>query len=221
MPVNQNRYNIVSTTKATPGNTYDGLAGHLQEGIVSELHGKYFTQAYNGNLFYVTTIAAGLAVPISSTTAPTVMLWNPTGSGKNASLVKFTAAYVSGTSVATPIGLVGTNNAGGNIATGAAITAFNQSVVGTNLFNGVYGGGNTSVMKSSANGTNTVTAGTWILTMLGESALVAATAMNPYLASYDFDGTFILPPGSAIWIAGTAASGALLSQTLLWEEVPV
>jgi hypothetical protein len=89
------------------------------------------------------------------------------------------------------------------------------------LFNGIYGGGNASVMKSSANGTNTVTAGTWILTMFGESALIAATAMNPYIVTYDFDGTFILPPGSAIWLAGTAASGALLSQSLVWYEAPI
>ena len=150
MAIGQGRVLNQSAVSGTDGNSYDVLQGKQTEQIVSELHGKYFEQASRGNLFYINTVAAGLAVPIQSTTAPTVMLWNPLGSGKNAVLIKFNAAYASGTSVATPIGLVGTNNAGNVIATGAAITAFNQSALGTNLFNGIYGGGSTSALKSSA-----------------------------------------------------------------------
>lgn len=220
MAINQGRSTNPATVSATDGNVYDTLVGKQTEAIVTELHGKYYTSAYRGNVFSISTVAAGLAVPISNTTAPTVALWNPAGSGKNAVLIKYTAAYASGTSVATAIGLGVSFNAGNTVATGAVFTAFNNSALNTNLFNGILGGGNNTVMRASANGTNTLTAaGTWLMTMLGESALVATTAMNPYIATYDFDGTLIVPPGTAVYVLGTAASGALLTQTLVWEEV--
>lgn len=222
MPIIQVRTNPIATLSVTDNDPHDMLGGRSAEGIVAELHGKYFTQASRGNMFFISTIAAGLAVPISSTTAPTVALWNPAGSGKNAALVRYTAAYVSGTSVATAIGLAFSPNAGNTVATGAVFTAFNRSALNTNLFNCLLGAGNVTAMNASANGTNTLTvAGTYLLTMLGESALIATTAMNPYLAFYDFDGSLIVPPGVAVYVVGTAASGALLAQSLVWEEAPI
>lgn len=221
MPLSQLRVKHYLTSHLPEDATPDAAAGCMGEQLVSNLHGKYYEHASRGNLWYVSTVVAGLAIPISSTTAPTVMLWNPSGSGKNAVLGRFNAAYVSGTSVATSIGLAYAANVGANVATAAPITAFNQSVVGTNLFNGLFGAGYTSAMRSSANGTNTVTAGTWFKTLAGESALIATTAMNPYSVDYDFQGETIIPPGVAIWVVGAAASGALLAQTLSWIEVPV
>ena len=220
MPISQSRVGPLANYQ--DGATPDQLAGKSGELVVTDLHGKWYEHAVRGNVYYVSTVAAGLAIPISTTTAPVVMLWNPKGSGKNAELVRYSAAYVSSTSTATSIGLGGTTVAGSETATAAAITAFNQSVFGTNLFSAIFGGPNNSVMKSSANGTNTVTASTvWLATMAGESALIATTAMNPYSVNYDFEGTFILAPGTAVWVQGAAASGALLAQTLLWAEVPV
>lgn len=221
MPLSQLRVvEHLPTTKLPAGATPDALAGKLGELVVSGLHGKYYEQASSGCLWYVSTVAAGLAVPISSTTAPTVMLWNPSGSSVNAVLARLNLAYVSGTSVATALGLAFAANVGANTATAAPITAFNQSAVGTNLFNGLLGSGHVSKIRSSANGTNTVTAGTWFYTIAGESALIATTAMNPYSVDYDFEGQVIVSPGTAIWLVGTAATGALLAQTLSWIEVP-
>ena len=208
------------------GRKLDGVASDVALGVqgqqlVADLHGKYYEQARQGRLWYASTVVAGLAVPISTTTAPTVMLWNPDQSGVNAVLGRFTASYVSGTSVATSIGLSFAARAGSIVATGAAITVFADNVVGTNTFNGLFGAGGVPKVRNSSQGTNTVTAGTWFKTLLGESALVATTAMNPYGATYDFDGEVIIPPGVAIWVTGAAASGALLAQTLSWVEVPV
>lgn len=222
MPINQVRVQDLTNVSGTDGSVYDQIGGKQGEGIVTDLHGKYYTQTYRGNVFYVSTVAAGLAIPISSTTAPTVALWNPAGSGKNAELIRVTLGYASGTSVATPIGLMFALNAGNTVATGAVFTAFNRSVLNTNLFNGLLGAGDTSAMNASANGTITLTAaGTWLMTLFGESALIATTAMNPYAVTHEFDGTVIIPPGVAVWLAGTAATGALLTQTLMWAEVPI
>ena len=116
--------------------------------------------------------------------------------------------------------------AGSVIATGSAITAFSQSVLGTNLFNCNIGGGNTSVMKASANGTNTITAQTAIVAVMGQNVTttaVGAVAAPSSIAGivYDFDGTVIVPPGVAVYVAASAASVTLATQSLSWEEVPV
>ena len=213
MPISQGR-NLAGVAQ-------DVALGVQGQQLVADLHGKYYEQAKRGSLWYASTVVAGLAVPISTTTAPTVMLWNPDQSGVNAVLGRFTASYVSGTSVATSIGLSFAARAGSIVATGAAITVFADNVVGTNTFNGLFGQGGVPKVRNSSQGTNTVTAGTWFKTLLGESALIATTAMNPYGATYDFDGEVIIPPGVAIWVTGAAASGALLAQTLSWVEVPV
>ena len=66
MPINQVRVQAPTAISGTDGSVYDQLGGKQAEGIVTDLHGKYYTQAVRGNVFMVSTIAAGLAIPISS-----------------------------------------------------------------------------------------------------------------------------------------------------------
>lgn len=227
MPITQVQVGAPSNASATDGNIYNQLGGKAAEGIVAELHGKYYTQAYRGNLFVVSTVAAGLAVPIVSTTAPTVALWNPIGSGKNAVLIRASLSNtLNATTVQGSVLLMAQFNAGSTVATGAVYTAFNRSALGTNLFNCNLGGGNVSVMNASANGTNTLTAASvLVIANMGQmnpttAAGAVATGAQPALI-YDFDGTVIVPPGVTVYFAGSSASVALFTQSLLWEEVPI
>ena len=221
MPINQGRVGPLSNYQ--DNSTPDALLGKAGETITSDLHGKWYQQAVRGNVYYMSTVAAGLAVPIETTTAPLVMLWNPAGSGKNAELIRFSAAQVSGTSVGTPVGLQGIINAGASTAGTSAISVFARNVFNTNTYNAVLGGPNNSVMNSSSQGTNTITAVTrWLHTMFGTSAMVSTSQTNnPVVVNYDFDGTLILAPGTAVFVAATAASVALFAQTLVWAEVPI
>ena len=229
MPITQIRVGAPSNVSATDGNAYDQLGGKSTEGVVTELHGKYYTQNYRGNCFMVSTVGAGLAIPISSTVTPVVMLWNPLGSGKNLVPMRFTAVRaMNTTTVQGAINLLAVFGAGSVIATGSAITAFNQSALGTNLFNAQLGGGILSVMKSSANGTNTLAAASVavVATMGGLTTstlagAVAAPASVPACV-YDFDGTLIIPPGVAVYPCMSAgASAALVVMSFAWAEVPV
>lgn len=194
--------------------------GNEGQGITSRLHGVHYESGKRGNIFMVSTVVAGLAVPISTTTAPTVVLWNPTGSGKNLVPIRCSMAYVSGTTVGGAIGLqwvrAGAQEASGSLA----FTVFNRSTVVTN---GLVGGNAASVMLISASGTNTLAAATtnWFYTMFEEYAAVAASAITAAPKVHDFDGMVVVPPGIAIYPAASAASGALLSQTFIWEEVAI
>ena len=227
MPATQIQVGAPSNVSATDGGLYTQLGGKSTEGIIAELHGKYYTQNYRGNMFMVSTVGAGLAIPILSTMAPTLVLWNPLGSGKNAVLVRASLANTNNaTTAAGAIFLMADFNAGNTIATGACFTAFTQAALGTNLFNCMLGGGNVSVMKSSATATNTLTAAsTLIVATLGSSGvgtvagMVAANSAPAIV--YDFDGSIIVPPGVAVHLAAGAATTALFTQTLVWEEVPV
>lgn len=216
MPIGQGR--------GSDGKVADVLLGKYGDQLATALHGKYAEQALRGNLFLASTVVAGLAIPISTTTAPTVMLWNPGDSGVNAVLGRYTAGQVSGDAVAANIGLVAVStlvSVGSNIATGNLITAFAQNVLNTNTFNAKLNSGARPQVKSSTQGTNTITAGTWIKSLgMGWNSQLATSVSGGNVFNYDFDGEIVLPPGTAIHVAATAASVALYAQTLSWYEVP-
>ena len=227
MPATQVQPSAPSNVSLPDNQLVTQLGGKAGEAVVTELHGKYYNQNYRGNCFFVSTVAAGLAIPIFSTTAPTLCLWNPSGSGKNAVLIRASASNtLNVTTVQGAFLLMAQFNAGNTIATGAVFTAFTQAALGTNLFNCNLGGGNVSVMKSAATATNTLTGGsTSVIANMGQInpttiAGAVASGSQPALV-YDFDGTVIVPPGVVVYFAASSATTALFEQSLLWEEVPV
>src|SRR5947207_3285507 len=89
MPASQVLVQAPSATSNASGTLAIQLGGRQADGIVSELHGKYYTQNVNGNLYFGANAAAGAAFSIfSNTTFVGLILWNPQGSGKNLSIVK-------------------------------------------------------------------------------------------------------------------------------------
>lgn len=205
--------------QATVGNNYPISIGRQTEQIVTELHGKYYQWAYNGQLFIGSTPIAGVAIPISSTTAPTPCLWNPLGSGVNAVLVAYYVGYTGGTGVVGGLGYYVLTGAGSVIGTGAPFTAF----AATTPSNALVGFGNSSKVKWSSTGTCTLTtAGTLLRGFgVGQSAPVAAGTSIWGLYVDTFDGTIIIPPGVAFYPAATAASGDTFVQSLIWYEAPI
>ena len=214
----------ISQGRGRDGVTRDVALGQHGDVLASALHGKYAEHTLRGNHFYASTIVAGLAIPISTTTAPTVMLWNPGDSGVNCVLGRYSAGQVSGDAVAATIGLVAVStlvSAGSNIATGNLITAFAQNVLNTNTFNAKLNNGNRPKVKSSTQGTNTITAGTWVKALgQGWNSILATSVSSGNVFNYDFDGEVVLPPGTAVHVAASAASVALFAQTISWYEVP-
>ena len=217
MPVSQGR-------GAVNGLVADVKLGRHGDQLASPLHGTYAEHTLAGRLFYTSTVVAGLAIPINTTTAPTVMLWNPSGSGVDAVLGKFAASQASGTAAGMVFGLMSVSNtveAGSNIATGNLITAFAQDVLGTNVYAGKLNSGWRPRVKSSSQGTNTITAGAWIKTLgIGVGGTITTSSIVSPTLVYDFDGEFALPPGSAVYIASNVASVALFQTSLSWYEVP-
>jgi hypothetical protein len=187
------------------------------EAIVSELHGKYYEQAYRGNLFWA-TMTAGVILPAAGATAANVMtLANPAGSGKNLSLIGFDMVFtVINVTPATGLyGLYVNTNTVAAAVTGTAITPI-PGLVGSNTL---------PVAKPFS--TSTLPAAPTLLKPFGykeTGGLVTAVPITGLPSFHiDFDGTVLLTPGSAITPQlGTAdATNASVVCSFVWEEVSI
>jgi len=190
------------------------LAGKTAELMVSGLHGNLYTATYRGFMYhgYLTTASA---IPVTSTTSPTMILWNPYGSGINCVLVHYCLGWKAGTNVEGNVQLAVLPSVGDTIKDGAPITAFTAGVT----MNGMIGLG--TVQKSKFGSAATVTAATRFLP-LGLNIMVMDTAKaTPVSLMYDFNGTVILPEGTAVFDVSSAATTATYQRRLSWYEFPV
>ncbi len=208
--------NIGPFTSAADGqNQLAVLQGRSGELVVAEGHGKYYTQAYRGQVFHGGLAVAGAALPISTSTAIGLVLWNPLNSGVNVVPIKFRAGYASGTGVCTAIGYMALLGAGA-----APINAVITAVTGATVTGGKLGAGGSKAICGTAATIVTATAVFLRSAGISQGAPITSTATVFNMVD-DFDGEVILAPGSAIYPAGLAASGELLQQSISWYELPV
>ena len=184
---------------------------------MAALASKHYTEASLGRLFMGTTAVAGAKPPAYNATAHTFCLWNPAGSGKNIVPIRLAMGFVDTTGAAGNVVLSYQSGVGAQAATGSPITAFTHVAP----INCLVGSGKASIAKF-APAAATFAAGTSLLRTTGISELVttATDATNMYSkASEDFDGTLIVPPGTAICVAGNIALLSNFDITLIWAEI--
>lgn len=204
-----------TSTSYPPGSKPVQAGGRAAEGLVAELHGKYYTQTYNGQMFMGTTTTAS-AIPINSSTAPTFVLWNPAGSGVNLVLARYSAGWVATTEAPGNIQFAYLGGAGTGIATAAPISAFTAGTI----VNGNLSVGNTALAKFGTAATLT-TAGTVFATS-GQSHLTTTgtATFGSFSIVYDFDGLVIVPPNTAFYTVASAATASTYNQSVHWYEAP-
>lgn len=202
------------------GTTITANAGRANDLLVSELHGKYFQQAYRGNVFYASTATGGVVIPIASTLTPTYSIWNPAGSGKLLVPIVTLIGWTATTAALGSFLWTATTNAGSSISSTAPFVAFGT---GTPL-NANLGSGKVSQMKLASGGTTTLVAAAIVYreTGLSITATTAATAAAPGWQWRDeWDGAGIVPPGNAIHLMATTAIAVTVQITLAYAEVPI
>ena len=206
---------------ATPDSTTASVnLGRANDLIVSELHGKYFQQAYRGNVFYASTTAAGVVIPIYTTLTPTYSVWNPSGSGKLLVPIVTLIGWTATTAALGSYVWTATTNAGSNISTTAPYVAFGTgTAVNANL-----GAGKVSAMRIASGGTTTLVAAPSFYRETGCQIAVttAATSVAPgWVWRDEWDGAGIVPPGNGIHLMGTTAIATTVTVTLAYVEVPI
>jgi hypothetical protein len=200
-----------------PGSTPAIRQGQLGDMIVSELHGRFYEQAYRGAIYSTfvnaLTLASTHASPIAAGTGtPIIGIYNPANSGKNIVLIRLQQATTSGTPggplvwniIPNPQNITASTTASGNTAYNNSSLAQSGSVA--RLFN------NLPVTGS--------TAGTAFRNAGGPTAVAATGAILTYTEVYD--GSLILPPGQMLGLACTAAGTShVINVFAEWEEIPV
>lgn len=192
----------------TDGSNPTVRMGRQGEMIVSNLHGKYYEQAYRGNLFYVASQAGQITTVGLSATYTGLVLSNPIGSTVNLSMLKasWNQSVIQGTTVA-----------GYSLAIGTLIS--------------------TQVTHSSAVTTQSCLAGSGRLSVAradSQAALQVAPVYAMHISNshtsilnnpggvVDLDGCFVITPGSYImWATPAISPAAAMWFSFLWEEVPV
>jgi hypothetical protein len=194
------------------------VGGVHGEQIVNTLLGQYYALTRAGLVWNFSTVVAGVAIPISSGTAPPFGIWNPSDSGKLVVPLIYTNAYVSGTNVQTGIGLGWLAATGSSLATAAPLSALTK-VAPTNTLLG-FGGSPSDVTGFSAS--TLTTAGNWMLS-IGQNTFTGAatvpTSINGPMMM-DFMGTLLIPPGNMVYPMGNAASVGLYQQSIIAAVLP-
>jgi hypothetical protein len=205
---------------ATPGTNPPLRQGQLGDMVVSELHGRYYEQAYRRNLFSgALSGAAGVtasALGIVTATAYTgLVLYNPPGSTVNCVLQKVGYVLPIAPAAATVVS-IGTGFSALPPQTTTAITARNNYVNGPAPLASLY-----SVATFGISTTAPVT--TYPVYTMGWVGTVAATSSGQVNSGLvDLEGSIVIPPtGYACIYLSTAANTNGFFGSMAWEEVPV
>lgn len=195
--------------------------GRANELLVAELHGKYFTENYRGNVFYGSTTSAGVVIPIASTKTPVYTIWNPAGSGKLCVPIVTLVAWNSTTSIVGGLVWTATTAAGSQVGATAPMVTFSAPAtpISANL-----GAGKTSQMKfANDSSTVSITAAPSFYRLSGMqvAGTAATTVPTGWVWRDDWDGTGVIPPGNAIHLMGTTAVALTAVITTCWVELPL
>ena len=204
----------------------DGIvarAGRQGEQIVSELHGRFFEQAYRGNLFSngttgLTALSAN-TITLTATTTPILGIYNPLGSGVNAVVLQ---AMLSS----------GINNAG---STGPGAFVWATSSQNTALSTGSvpvtrFIGGAAARCKGLAGVALTGLTNNLVVAHAGDfpnptvitTVAVPTSVQTPMQVGVEnIDGAWVVPPGCILALLNTVSTTTTsVTGRLLWEEVP-
>ena len=202
---------------AVEGSDYIAAMGVHREVLMNTVLGKYYALARKGKVFIHSTVIAGVAFPInSSSTTPVFGVWNKGDSKTLVVPLLYGCAYVSGTNVQTGVGLGITKNTGSSLSTAAPISAITEVAPQ----NALIDSGLAAKCLGFSTGTLTA-ASTWLMS-LGLNTFTGAATVPVGIGGpmwFDFNGCLLIPPGNLIQTMGNAASVGLYQQTLIVAEL--
>lgn len=194
-----------TTTSNASGSQPGWLGGKQAEGIVADLHGKYYTATVNQMTFTTSTASAATIPTTLATLASKWCLLNPAGSGRNLEILRFDYMLASATEVVNVIGI-----------TKSTQTAAGLGTLTAGIINNCYLGGTASVATYYTAATHADTP-VWYKSLLG----VDATAVGFFTHTYIVDGAIIVPPGFCIDVVASTGAQANSWVDAVWIEVPL
>lgn len=203
--------NVVGPQATSDGSQQQPRLGRSGEQVITELHGRYYEQAFRKNLF--TAYAAGVAISAPGTAMVGLCVWNgsPVGTGGvNMALLKVGGMIIVTSASLTSVNLV---TGVGQVAAPTSQTAI------TRVSNNFIGGG--APASTALNAGTFTNAPTALVNLMHNTAAIAVTGEDIGFV-LDLEGSIIIPPQCYVAIAGNAAGAAASANLhLMWEEVPV
>lgn len=232
----QGQVGPASTQSVQPGTNPPIRQGQLGDVIVSELHGRFYEQAYRGALFRTgTTVvqagtstmgtATGGSTTLSTAQSGTPMLgvWNPLTSSVNLVITQAQlSAFYNTVTTPTPFGgliwYVSLGN--GNITTG--LTPWNSKTL-SQAGSQAKGFAGATALTNMTNYPLPMEAADLQSGGAIAYGTIANTALGaPLFWTQNFDGQLIVPPGGVLALYNTTATTTFsYTGRLLWEEVPL
>lgn len=214
-----------------PGQYGDGVVqparlGKSGEVIQQHLHGRYYENAYRGNIYgfgLANTVLAttnAVATGLTATAKPVIGVWNPMNSGKNLVILKTTVIHTLLAASAVNTGgftyCVSTGNGGistGSVPwnrsslaqVGSVAKAFAISTALTGLTNNLV---DTGMPVNVAN-----------FTAVGNTTAVEGWSGQN---EDNIEGSFIVPPGGVLAVMNLLSTITVnVTAGMVWEEVPL
>lgn len=186
--------------------------------LVQDAGGSWSQAAREGRMFTGGSAAGGTVLPIYSATAQKLGLWNPQDSGVNAILTQVALTYRQTIGAAGGFVLASVPNAAG-IGTAAPVGAFTDGVLGTTIHNALVGSLIGPKCRFTPSAATVVAPALYRHIGLNQLVLTPTDATSAqWLATVDFPGDVILPPGTAIFVAGNIATLVTLAGSMTWVE---
>ena len=213
----------------------DGSQQALRQGrtgalVVVELHGRFFEQAFRGNVFSggmtaVTSIANATftTATTGATATPIVGIWNPLTSGINASVLQASLATVLTALTATGGGpFVWMYSLGNSAISTGNVPISAKTLVAAGSQCKVFGGAALTGMTGTLAALRGSAIASGPMYNISEIA-TAAGFMTGFTAGLEnVDGSILVPPGGVLGLFATTTPVAQSAiSSILWEEVPV
>ena len=211
-------------------NVNDGVpinarGGRQGEGIFSELHGRFYEQAFRGNLFSIghTGLVALSAntITLTATTTPILGVWNPATSPVNLVMTRCSLEVQLNNVTSVAPGAFVWASSVGNTAITTGLPPFSRLTMQTSGSQAKGFAGVTALTGLTNNliifeGAEFATA-----SALSTTAVAATTPTPSTINVHLFDGSLIVPPGGVLALLNTVSSVThSVKGLLLWEEVP-
>lgn len=226
---------LIVSGQAGPLVLGDGVNAPIRQGrggevVVQELHGRFYEQAYRGNLFSggmsaLTAInnATFTSGTLGATATPIAGVWNPASSVVNLVILQavlgITITAATATGGAPFVWAVSTGNAA--VSTGVAAwnrkTLTKNGATGQNVATAALTGltNNLVVMQASA-----LTGGQATSVTLVEGTVAAPPSIAGGMTVENLDGSIIVPPGGVLALLATTTPVAHSAvSALVWEEI--
>lgn len=202
----------------SPGFQRNPWAGAYGENVSSDLLPRFTESAVRGKVFVATSLPAGNAIPVNTTTAPTFFLWNPADSGVFVVPISFRYGFASGTGIAGSIGYNQLLGAGG--AQGTATTPVVTAITDIRPVTSIVGGSYTPRSRFATTATVVTATSSFLLASgLSQGAPITSTAAIWGMTDV-WDGSIVLAPGTAIYPVANTAIAEVDQTSCIFMEIP-